>query len=311
MADRYRCTACGNLTRFDVTTTRRTQAFHHYTVGGDLTVEEVEVLSEHVESVECRWCGAGSVVETVAVETVAGEVAEVGRRDTAMARDSAAPEGPCAGAGAPAGRPTSAELPDDPVLAALAPALRAALRYARMSPVAAPPTLRDLTRLDRDRRAVLAIARSAVEADDGFRAAVAATTTEAEVGVTGWAWLLRSPGWDERLIEVVLAGRHATGDRDRDRDERSAARRLEAAERRLAAAEVRARADAESALPAGRGGAAGRGCGDGTSGDRPTTSSNAGWWCCATASLPHWATSSGPRPSSARSGRPAARPRPA
>lgn len=55
---RYRCTSCGNLTRFDVTTTRRTRAFHHYTVGGELTVEDTEVLEESVESVACRWCGA-------------------------------------------------------------------------------------------------------------------------------------------------------------------------------------------------------------------------------------------------------------
>ena len=61
---RYRCTACGNLTRFDVTTTRRTKSFHHYSVGGDLTMEDVEVLSEDIESVECRWCvSAASVVE--------------------------------------------------------------------------------------------------------------------------------------------------------------------------------------------------------------------------------------------------------
>ena len=33
---RYRCTSCGNLTRFDVTTSRRTRAYHHFTVGGDL-----------------------------------------------------------------------------------------------------------------------------------------------------------------------------------------------------------------------------------------------------------------------------------
>ena len=60
---RYRCTSCGNLTRFDVTTTRRTRAFHHYSVGGELTVEDVQVLSEDVEDVECRWCGpAGTVV---------------------------------------------------------------------------------------------------------------------------------------------------------------------------------------------------------------------------------------------------------
>ena len=62
---RYRCTACGNLTRFDVTTTRRTRAFHHYTVGGELDVEQVDVLAEDIESVECRWCGPGAAVVTV------------------------------------------------------------------------------------------------------------------------------------------------------------------------------------------------------------------------------------------------------
>jgi len=61
---RYRCTSCGNLTRFDVTTTRRTRAFHHYSVGGELRVEDVEVLDESVDEVSCRWCGSGaSVVE--------------------------------------------------------------------------------------------------------------------------------------------------------------------------------------------------------------------------------------------------------
>lgn len=59
---RYRCTACGNLTRFDVTTTRRSRAFHHYTVGGELEVEDTEVLSEDVEEVVCRWCGTSSSV---------------------------------------------------------------------------------------------------------------------------------------------------------------------------------------------------------------------------------------------------------
>lgn len=59
---RYRCTACGNLTRFDVTTARRTSAFHHYSVGGELTVEDERVLDETVEKVECRWCGTGTSV---------------------------------------------------------------------------------------------------------------------------------------------------------------------------------------------------------------------------------------------------------
>ena len=62
---RYRCGACGNLTRFDVVTTRRTRAFHHYSVGGDLAVEDEQVLEEKTESVSCRWCGNGDSVETI------------------------------------------------------------------------------------------------------------------------------------------------------------------------------------------------------------------------------------------------------
>ena len=63
---RYRCTACGNLTRFTVTAVRRTRAFHHFTLGGDLTVEDEEVLDDTVEDVTCRWCGSSTAVETLA-----------------------------------------------------------------------------------------------------------------------------------------------------------------------------------------------------------------------------------------------------
>jgi hypothetical protein len=62
---RYRCTSCGNLTRFDVTSTRRTRSYHHYTVGGELSVEDEQVLDETLESVECRWCGAAGNVEVL------------------------------------------------------------------------------------------------------------------------------------------------------------------------------------------------------------------------------------------------------
>jgi len=65
---RYRCEACGNLTRFDVVTNRRTRAFHHYSVGGELVVEEVEVLDETIEGVTCRWCGHGDAVTVVEIE---------------------------------------------------------------------------------------------------------------------------------------------------------------------------------------------------------------------------------------------------
>jgi hypothetical protein len=62
---RYRCSACGNLTRFDVVTSRRTRAFHHYTVGGDLTIEDESVVDERIEQVACRWCGTGTAVEQI------------------------------------------------------------------------------------------------------------------------------------------------------------------------------------------------------------------------------------------------------
>ncbi|KAA0232518.1 MAG: hypothetical protein EDR02_17115 [Actinobacteria bacterium] len=62
MALRYRCRACGNLTRFDVVISRTTKAYHHYSVGGELTVEDEEVLEESVADVSCRWCGDGGSV---------------------------------------------------------------------------------------------------------------------------------------------------------------------------------------------------------------------------------------------------------
>jgi rubredoxin len=73
VATRYRCRACGNLTRFDVVAQRRTRSFHHYSVGGDLSVEEETLLDETVEDVSCRWCGNGKDVERIdAVGSEAG-----------------------------------------------------------------------------------------------------------------------------------------------------------------------------------------------------------------------------------------------
>jgi hypothetical protein len=75
VAIRYRCTSCGNLTRFDVTTTRTVRAFHHYSVGGDLQVEDEEVLAASVDEVSCRWCGHGRGVEEVAGPAETAETA--------------------------------------------------------------------------------------------------------------------------------------------------------------------------------------------------------------------------------------------
>lgn len=57
-----RCEACGNKTRFDVFETKRVRSFHHYTLGGELTVEEEEILDRSVEKMVCRWCGSAESV---------------------------------------------------------------------------------------------------------------------------------------------------------------------------------------------------------------------------------------------------------
>lgn len=62
---RWRCSQCGNLTRFDVVRTTRVREFWHFDLAGIPIVEETDVLAESVEQVSCRWC-TSSVVEAVA-----------------------------------------------------------------------------------------------------------------------------------------------------------------------------------------------------------------------------------------------------
>jgi hypothetical protein len=63
---RWRCTACGNLTRFDVVRSVRSRDFVHADLSGVQQVEDSEVLSEVVEQVTCRWCNGVDTVELVA-----------------------------------------------------------------------------------------------------------------------------------------------------------------------------------------------------------------------------------------------------
>jgi hypothetical protein len=62
---RWRCTACGNLTRFDVVRTRRLREYVHADLAGAPAVEESEVLGDTIEHVTCRWCNAADQVELV------------------------------------------------------------------------------------------------------------------------------------------------------------------------------------------------------------------------------------------------------
>jgi hypothetical protein len=58
----YRCDACGNKTRFDVFETKKVRAFQHFTLGGEVTIEEEEILEHNVERVVCRWCGSADAI---------------------------------------------------------------------------------------------------------------------------------------------------------------------------------------------------------------------------------------------------------
>jgi hypothetical protein len=62
---RWRCGGCGNLTRFDVARTRRTNEFWHFDLAGEHLIEESELRAETVEAVTCRWCGRADAIELV------------------------------------------------------------------------------------------------------------------------------------------------------------------------------------------------------------------------------------------------------
>ena len=74
-ATRWRCALCGNLTRFDVTSTARARDYVHVDLAGTQVVEEHVVLEETVEHVTCRWCGAVDQVELVPRPDAADEPA--------------------------------------------------------------------------------------------------------------------------------------------------------------------------------------------------------------------------------------------
>ena len=62
---RWRCTLCGNLTRFDVLRSVRALEYVHVDLSGRQVVEEREVLVDDAEHVTCRWCGGLDSVEVV------------------------------------------------------------------------------------------------------------------------------------------------------------------------------------------------------------------------------------------------------
>jgi RNase P subunit RPR2 len=62
---RFRCDACGNLTRFDVETVERTRRYWHAELSGEARIEEEEQLELEVVAVTCRWCGSAEAIAVV------------------------------------------------------------------------------------------------------------------------------------------------------------------------------------------------------------------------------------------------------
>lgn len=62
---RLRCAHCGNLTRFDVVRSSRVREYWHADMGGDVSIDETEVLAGNVEQIICRWCSASDRIELV------------------------------------------------------------------------------------------------------------------------------------------------------------------------------------------------------------------------------------------------------
>ncbi len=104
------------------------------------------------------------------------------------------------------------------------PALRPYLEFAKLSPTS-----------------LAAIAR-VVDDDDEFRARVASTVGPEDVGRGGWLWLTRPDGWQDELAALDAEGVARAVEARDARAERSASRKLAAAQ----AAAARAEADAEA-----------------------------------------------------------------
>ncbi|MFN8076271.1 MAG: hypothetical protein U0Q15_12735 [Kineosporiaceae bacterium] len=87
---RWRCTACGNLTRFDLTRSSLVVEYVHVDLAGQARVEETTVVEDQWRQVRCRWCDGVDTVELVdrndAVAQTAGRTVE----EAAAEEDAAA-----------------------------------------------------------------------------------------------------------------------------------------------------------------------------------------------------------------------------
>lgn len=118
-------------------------------------------------------------------------------------------------------------------------------------PAVGPPrALRPFVRFTRLPDHALVAVRRALDEDEAFRARVEVLADEAELGRAGWLFVARPEGWEAEFDELAGA-EQSRADAEREaREERSARRRLTAAEaatERAEAAAARMRAEAAAA----------------------------------------------------------------
>jgi hypothetical protein len=126
--------------------------------------------------------------------------------------------------------------------------LRSALEFAvrtaaawqkRKPPVPVPAEIKPFAKQPRLAASALGRVRRIVDADEEFRARVAAAAVPGLVDELGFAWLRREAGWEERVAELVEQSEQEAAERDSQRQ-------LVQEQRRRAAAEdaaIRTRAD--------------------------------------------------------------------
>jgi predicted RNA-binding protein with PIN domain len=106
-------------------------------------------------------------------------------------------------------------------------------------PAVSPPgRLRPLMRFAKLPDRALTTVRQVVEEDAEFRARVAEWAGEAKLDRAPWLWLVRPDGWEEELGTMADAAGVAATEQEEAKEERSARRRLDAAQRALTRAEA-------------------------------------------------------------------------
>lgn len=64
----YRCSHCGNRTRFDVYDVVKRRRFEHADLSGIVEVDEEEIIDRVIDRVVCRWCDRDDGVTEVQTE---------------------------------------------------------------------------------------------------------------------------------------------------------------------------------------------------------------------------------------------------